>query len=186
MTTPYAITGDTWYVANEIAHTIRPNVEVYACINGKQTGAFDFDIKNIVVYDETDQKYLPSISDNAKAGTTVEMGDSDATVTAVWEPNTYKVSYDINGGTGTIEDQSFTYGNTSGSTISATKPTKKGYTFAGWRWDDPNDESNSFQLGKTILELERFFYKLSFCFRFELEILLSTWKMSYISICVGF
>lgn len=186
MTTPYAITGDTWYVANEIAHTIRPNVEVYACINGKQTGAFDFDIKNIVVYDETDQKYLPSISDNAKAGTTVEMGDSDATVTAVWEPNTYKVSYDINGGTGTIEDQSFTYGNTSGSTISATKPTKKGYTFAGWRWDDPNDESNSFQLGKTILELERFFYKLSFCFRFELEILLSTWKMSHISICVGF
>lgn len=142
MTTPYPITGDTWYIDNKYANPIRPNVEFYARLEGGQTGTYDFDIRNIVVYDETDQKYLPSISDNAKAGTTVEMGDSDATVTAVWEPNTYKVSYDINGGTRTIEDQSFTYGNTSGSIISATKPTKKGYTFAGWRWDDPNDESN--------------------------------------------
>lgn len=142
MTTPYAITGDTWYIENKYAHPIRPNVEFYARIEGGKTGTFDFDIKNIVVYDETDQKYLPSISDNAKAGTTVEIGDSDATVNAVWEPNTYKVSYDINGGTGTIEDQSFTYGNTDGATISTTKPTKKGYTFAGWRWDDPNDETN--------------------------------------------
>lgn len=89
MTTPYAITGDTWYVENKYANIIRPNVEFYAAIASGQTGAFDFDIKNIAVYDETDQKYLPSISDNAKAGTTVEMGDSDATVTAVWEPNTY-------------------------------------------------------------------------------------------------
>lgn len=142
MTTPYAITGDTWYVENKYVNTIRPNVEFYAAIASGQTGTFDFDIKNIVVYDETDQKYLPSISDNAKAGTTVKMGDFDATVTAVWEPNTYKVSYDINGGTGTIEDQSFTYGNTDGVTISTTKPTKKGYTFAGWRWGDPNDETN--------------------------------------------
>lgn len=142
MTTPYAITGDTWYVENKYANTIRPNVEFYACIAGGQTGTFDFDIKNIVVYDETDQKYLPSISDNAKAGTTVEMGDSDATVTAVWVPNTYKVSYDINGGTGKFEDQAFPDGNIAGATISATKPTKKGYTFAGWRWDDPNDETN--------------------------------------------
>lgn len=89
LTTPYAITGDTWYIENKYANPIRPNVEFYAAIASGQTGKYDFDIKNIVVYDETDQKYLPSISDNAKAGTTVEMGDSDATVTAVWEPNTY-------------------------------------------------------------------------------------------------
>lgn len=94
MTTPYAITGDTWYIENKYAHPIRPNVEFYAAIASGQTGAFDFDIKNIAVYDETDQKYLPSISDNAKAGTTVEIGDSDATVTAVWEPTTYTNSID--------------------------------------------------------------------------------------------
>ena len=89
LTTPYAIIGDTWYPGNKYGEPIRPNVEFYAAIASGQTGKYDFDIKNIVVYDETDQKYLPSISDNAKAGTTVEMGDSDATVTAVWEPVTY-------------------------------------------------------------------------------------------------
>lgn len=125
-----------------VTYDIDPCFEFRCTLAPNSTGTFDFDIKNIVVYDETDQKYLPSISDNAKAGTTVEMGDSDATVTAVWKPNTYKVSYDINGGTGTIEDQTFVYGNAAGAAISTTKPTKKGYTFAGWRWDDPNDETN--------------------------------------------
>lgn len=122
--------------------TVSPTIEFYSQLPPGKTGIFDFDIKNVTVYDVTAQKYVTSNDPNVKAGTTLVVGDNDSTVTAVWEPNTYKVSYDINGGTGTIEDQTFVYGNTAGETISATKPTKKGYTFAGWRWDDPNDETN--------------------------------------------
>lgn len=124
------------------AIAIAPVVEFNCEVVPGHTGKFDLDLKNITVYDVTAKKYVSSLSNSVKAGTTVEMGDSDATVTAVWEPNTYKVSYDINGGTGTIEDQTFVYGNAAGVAISTTKPTKKGYTFAGWRWDDPNDEAN--------------------------------------------
>lgn len=49
---------------------------------------------------------------------------------AKWEPNRYYVRFDVNGGHGTMVDQSFTYG--------AAQPLKNndfhklGYTFAGW------------------------------------------------------
>ena len=134
-------TGHT-FTQDGVETELNPLIELFSELSPGDTGKFDLDLKNVTVYDVTAKKYVSSLSNSVKVGTTVEMGDSDATVTAVWEPNTYKVSYDINGGTGTIEDQTFTYGNTAGETISATKPTKKGYTFAGWRWDDPNDETN--------------------------------------------
>lgn len=134
-------TGNT-FTQDGMEAELNPLIELFSELSPGDTGKFNLDLKNITVYDVTAKKYVSSLSNNVKAGTTVEMGDSDATVTAVWEPNTYKVSYDINGGTGTIEDQTFVYGNAAGATISTTKPTKKGYTFAGWRWDDPNDESN--------------------------------------------
>ena len=134
-------TGNT-FTQDGVEAELNPLIELFSELSPGNTGKFNLDLKNITVYDVTAKKYVSSLSNNVKAGTTFEMGDSDATVTAVWKPNNYKVSYDINGGIGTIEDQSFAYGNTDGATISTTKPTKKGYTFAGWRWDDPNDESN--------------------------------------------
>ena len=42
----------------------------------------------------------------------------------------YRVEYDMNGGTGTIESQVKTHGES--LTLSSTVPTKTGYTFAGW------------------------------------------------------
>ncbi len=54
------------------------------------------------------------------------------TLYAVWEynPATYKVYYNANGGTGAPSTQTKTYGVT--LTLSSAKPTRSGYNFRGW------------------------------------------------------
>ena len=49
---------------------------------------------------------------------------------AIWEVNSYSVSFDANGGTGTMAAQSFTYGVA--ANLTANTFTKVGYTFDGW------------------------------------------------------
>lgn len=56
--------------------------------------------------------------------------NSAATLYAVWKANTYKVSYNANGGSGAPSAQTKTYGKT--LTLSTTKPTRTNYTFKGW------------------------------------------------------
>ena len=52
------------------------------------------------------------------------------TLYAVWQVNTYTVSYDANGGTGAPSAQTKKYGTA--LTLSSTKPSRTGYTFLGW------------------------------------------------------
>ena len=56
--------------------------------------------------------------------------NSSTTLYAIWKANTYTVSYNMNGGSGTIGNQTKTYGQD--LTLSSTKPTRAGYTFVGW------------------------------------------------------
>lgn len=66
--------------------------------------------------------------------------NASATLYAVWQKNTYTVSYNANGGTGAPSSQTKTYGVT--LTLSSTKPTRASfvnddgatvsYTFKGW------------------------------------------------------
>ena len=56
--------------------------------------------------------------------------DANTTLYAVWSANTYTISYNANGGSGAPSSQSKTHGTT--LTLSATKPTRSGYTFLGW------------------------------------------------------
>ncbi|MCH5163785.1 MAG: InlB B-repeat-containing protein, partial [Clostridiales bacterium] len=59
--------------------------------------------------------------------------DYSKTITfkALWDINTYKVTYDTNGGEGTYAIQGYDYGAT--VTVSENVPTRKGYTFKGWQ-----------------------------------------------------
>ena len=61
--------------------------------------------------------------------------NSDVTLYAVWryEPETYTVRYDANGGTGAPASQTKTYGVP--LTLSTVKPTRAGYEFLGWSTD---------------------------------------------------
>ena len=58
--------------------------------------------------------------------------NTDVTLYAVWQynPETYTVRYDANGGTGAPASQTKTYGVP--LTLSAVKPTRAGYDFLGW------------------------------------------------------
>ena len=56
--------------------------------------------------------------------------NADEVLYAIWTLNTYKVSYNANGGTGAPSAQTKTYGTA--LTLSTTKPTRTGYTFQGW------------------------------------------------------
>ena len=57
-------------------------------------------------------------------------GNSSLTLYAVWTINTYTVSYNMNGGDGTIANQTKTYNVA--LTLSSTVPTRTNYTFMGW------------------------------------------------------
>lgn len=52
------------------------------------------------------------------------------TLYAVWQANTYAVTYDANGGSGAPARQTKTYGKT--LTLSSTEPTRTNYIFKGW------------------------------------------------------
>lgn len=69
------------------------------------------------------------------SGTTYASGanytaNAAATLYAQWKANTYTVSYNANGGSGAPASQTKTYGVN--LNLSTTKPTRTGYTFAGW------------------------------------------------------
>lgn len=71
----------------------------------------------------------------ATNGTHYNPGDSftqnnNSTLTAQWKKITYSVTYNANGGSGAPSNQTKTYGTN--LTLSSTKPTRTGYTFAGW------------------------------------------------------
>ena len=61
--------------------------------------------------------------------------NADVTLYAVWryDPETYSIRYNANGGTGAPANQSKTYGVP--LTLSAVKPTRAGYEFLGWSTD---------------------------------------------------
>ena len=55
---------------------------------------------------------------------------------AVWTANSYQVVFRANGGTGTMQPQSFTYGDAA-KALTANAFTRTGYTFSGWA-TEPN------------------------------------------------
>ena len=71
----------------------------------------------------------PEFTNQVTAETTYDITD-DSTLYAKWTPHTYTVTFDKNGGTGTMSDQSFTYGQE--QNLRANTFTRTGYTFAGW------------------------------------------------------
>jgi uncharacterized repeat protein (TIGR02543 family) len=68
------------------------------------------------------------------AGSTYTMGITNVTLTAQWQVNTfaYAISYEANGGTGTMAGQT---GTGTSVTLSTNTFTRTGFTFTGWKDD---------------------------------------------------
>lgn len=78
-------------------------------------------------YDSTAKKDTGIASGGSGSGYAI---GQNTTMTAQAKANTYTISYNANGGSGTMASTTATYGST--TTISANTFTKSGYSFAGW------------------------------------------------------
>lgn len=94
-----------------------------------------------------DYKTLQKAQDVAEyCGVLDEFKKNDTTIDLypIWIPNTYTLTYDLNGGSfNASTTQLFKYG--SGDAISSEIPNKAGYDFVGWKWGDV-----TMQPGETI------------------------------------
>ncbi|MGN0482638.1 MAG: InlB B-repeat-containing protein [Lachnospiraceae bacterium] len=87
-----------------------------------------------------------TLDDALSSETTLRMPENMAVVIANYEPIRYKISYALDGGTlqkqnpsvYTIETESFLLNN----------PTKSGYTFLGWTWEDQKTPQKTVQIPK--------------------------------------
>ena len=71
---------------------------------------------------------------------------------AKWEVNTYEVAFNANGGTGSIANESFTWGVSKALTTNATQITRTGYTFAGWN-TQADGKGTSYSNGQSVTSL---------------------------------
>lgn len=85
-----------------------------------------------------DYKTLQKAQDVAEyCGVLEDFKKNDTTIDLypIWIPNTYTLTYDLNGGSfNASTTQLFKYG--SGDAISSEIPIKTGYDFVGWKWGD--------------------------------------------------
>ena len=74
-------------------------------------------------------------SDRQEVINLTDIDDGVLTMYAQWTPHAYTIRYDANGGKGAIADQQMTYDKA--DKLKANAFTRDGYTWAGWRRDDP-------------------------------------------------
>lgn len=78
--------------------------------------------------DATGNRYYPG--ESYSLGVNPALVNTSWYLYAQWSPNKYSVSYDSNGGSGTLETQYKTYNEP--LTLTSTIPTRTNYTFKGW------------------------------------------------------
>lgn len=86
--------------------------------------------------------YLDDVPIGYADGADIDDLDTSLSLFAIWKPHTYTVTYDANGGTGSMSPQVFTYGVS--QSLSANVFVKDGYFFGGWTDDQGNTYTNGF------------------------------------------
>ncbi|MEA4895928.1 MAG: InlB B-repeat-containing protein, partial [Oscillospiraceae bacterium] len=84
------------------------------------------------------------------ADATVNTVGRSTSLTAQWTANSYTVHFNANGGTGSMADQSFTYGTA--HNLTANSMTRMGYSFAGWS-DSPMATTATYQDNQSVSNL---------------------------------
>lgn len=69
-------------------------------------------------------------------------------LTAIWEPSTYNITYDANGGSGVFTNSLYRYNTTNSISLSNVVPTRQGYTFLGWS-TNKNATTSQYAPGQT-------------------------------------
>ena len=74
------------------------------------------------------------------------MPAKDVTLTAKWEANTYKVTYELAGGEWNEATNEFPYEYKATVEVIKTVPTREGYKFSGWRSEEVTIENDAFTM----------------------------------------
>ena len=74
------------------------------------------------------------------------MPAKNVTLKAKWEANTYKVTYDLDGGEWTETTNEFPYKYKATVEVIKTVPTREGYKFSGWRSEEVTIENDAFTM----------------------------------------
>lgn len=131
--TIYANTS--WTVPALDKHTITFNANGGSGGPGSQTGYYSKSITLSSTKPTRAYYTFKGWATSASGSVAYSPGDSytitgNKTLYAVWQANTYSVSYDLQGGSGTSTKQTYSYGGSNITLHSA--PTKTNYTFLGW------------------------------------------------------
>ena len=81
--------------------------------------------------------WYDNIIDGNKYTSASDVPDEDIVLYAIWEPETYIVKFNANGGTGEMSDQAFTYGVE--QTLAVNTFSREGYIFVGWATSPDGD-----------------------------------------------
>lgn len=79
---------------------------------------------------EVDEGFENGQTAAERLGCSIDDANAEITLYVNWIPNIYSVTFNSNGGTGTMSDQSMTYDTS--ATFTANSFTRTGYTFSGW------------------------------------------------------
>ena len=99
--------------------------------------------------DDTSSNTVNSWSTSRLNGGTEISSDVNVVLYANWLPNTYTITYDANGGTGTTPVSTHTYGQA--KMVSTNGFTKEGYTFIGWNRDQEAANQGIIEYSPTYL-----------------------------------
>lgn len=94
--------------------------------------------------------WFTAASGGTKVSNTTTMGAGNVTLYAQWSPITYTVSYNSNGGSGSMSSSSHTYGVA--KNITSNSFSRTGYTFLGWS-TNKSATSPTYTNGQSVKDL---------------------------------
>jgi uncharacterized repeat protein (TIGR02543 family) len=97
--------------------------------------------KNATTATYTDKGYVINLTD---------IPDGIVTLYAVWQPITYQIKFNANGGSGSMANQTHTYGSSKALTPNAF--TRADYVFIGWSMSQQSDDKE-YSNGQTVTNL---------------------------------
>ena len=118
--------GGTWNDSTSASAVIRNYRETYSLSKPTRTGYIFAGWSLTTKYPDTcNDECKDKIEENVYT-----FGSISGSIKANWLENTYTVKFNANGGTGTMNDQTFNY--TDSKALTANSFTRTGYTFTGW------------------------------------------------------
>ena len=127
----YDLDGGEWTEAtNEFPYEYKAKVDVVETVPTKEGYTFDgWTTTDVTVENKS-----------------FTMPAKDVTLTAQWKANTYKVTYDLDGGEWTEATNEFPYEYKATVEVVKTVPTREGYKFSGWRSEEVTIENDAFTM----------------------------------------